>query len=238
MPQPKKKRKYECQRKVEGQKCLGNLELGFDDSIPIFTCEKCGFIDDAWKKFYNEYLNLFRSEDNWKEAKNQVSCIIGLFCSEYEKKYGIKYIFVPKNQSPFNAKECRDAWIMLAAFEKNALEVRKYILWSFKYGIGPKAKITSLAYLNVGGLIREYNLWSLKRNVFRRDSLLPDSLIEWCKNNISEVFKKHSLETMNDLGAILSYSKTYFEKDSIEEMIINKAVELGLIKDGQLNIGK
>jgi hypothetical protein len=236
--QPKKRKKYECQRKTGETKCLGNFSLQYEDGAPVFVCDKCGERDETWKKFYNEYLKLYSEKSNWKQEKNHVSCLIGLFCYEYKKKYGVDYTFVPRNPNPYSAKECKDAWTMLAAFDKNALETRKYIIWAFKFGIGSGAQITSLAYLNVPGLIRRYKLWAKNTGILRRETILPKEFLTWCELNVKEIFSKHCLETMNNLGAIINYANAYPEESQVELLVIVKATELGLIKDGKLNIGR
>jgi len=75
----------------------------------------------------------------------------------------------------------------------------------------------------------------------RRESRLPKAFIDWCNTNTPDVFDKYSLDTMNDLGAMLSFYKTYSESRDmgLEFDIILEAKRLGLVtKDGNLNIGE
>jgi len=159
----------------------------------------------------------------------------------YKGFYGTDYIFVPKNPNPYGAKECKDSWELLAAFNGNAHEARKYIYWVFKRGINKSATITHFGYINTPGLIRKYNLYAKRKNILRRESRLPKAFIDWCNTNTPDVFDKYSLDTMNDLGAMLSFYKTYSESRDmgLEFDIILEAKRLGLVtKDGNLNIGE
>lgn len=223
-----------------GENCPGKYKLTYEDNAPIYTCDKCGDQELTWKKFYNEYLQLFRQKENWDNKKDQVSCIIGFFCYLYEEFYSTKYVFVPKNPNPYGAKECKDAWSLLAAFNGNAHGVRKYLYWLFKRGINKNTTITHFGYVNTPGLIRKYNLYAKKKKMLRRESKLPEKFLEWCRENEPEVFEKYNLETMNDLGAMQSYYKTYKENGidlTCESNVITYASSLGLIKHGKLNIG-
>jgi hypothetical protein len=214
------------------------MVLLYDNNAPLFVCDRCGARDETWRKFYDEYLKLYSVEDHWKEPKHHTSCIIGLFCAEYQKRYHIDYTFVPSNPYPFSSKEVLDANVLLATFNKTALDVRRYIIWAFRCGIGSNAKITSLAYLKAPGLIRKFKLWDLNRNVLTRSTQLPKEFLEWCKTEVADLFSKHTLETMMNLGAILNYANTYPNESEVELRVINKAAELGLIKDGKLNVGR
>jgi hypothetical protein len=54
-----------------------------------------------------------------------------------------------------------------------------------------------------------------------------------------DVFKLYALETMNDLGALVMYVKSYraeLNEQSIEVRVVSKAEELGLVKNGELNV--
>jgi hypothetical protein len=220
------------------EQCLGSLTLEYEEGAPVFVCERCGGRDETWKKFYTEYLKLYTVEEHWKEPKHQISCILGLFCSEYLKKYNTNYLFVPRNPNPYSAKECRDANLMLATFGKNGLEVRTYIIWAFKFGLGSNAQITSIAYLNAPGLIRKFKLWLEKRKTPTRSTQLPKEFLDWCKIEVPELFTKYTLETINDLGAVLNYARTYSAESQIELKAIQQATTLGLIKDDKLNAGR
>lgn len=213
--------------------------LSYDDGAPIFTCEKCGDKELTWQKFYNEYLELFKDKENWDNKKHQVSCIIGFFCHMYKKAYDIDYVFVPQNPNPYGAKECRDAWALLATFKGNAHEVRKYMYWFFNKGLNRSTAVTHFGYINTPGIIRKYNLYAEKKNTFTRASKLPKQYVEWCKDNVPGVFEKYELGTMNDLGVLLSYVKAYdsdFDSESVEFKAIAQAVKSSLIKDDKLNI--
>lgn len=201
----------------------------------------CGDKDLTWKKFYEEYLQLFKAKENWDEPKNYVSCIIGMFCHMYKEHYNVDYTFVPKSPNPYSSKECRDAWALLAAFDGNASEARKYIYWLFKKAINKTTAITHFGYINAPGIIRKYKLYSAKKNVLTRSSKLPDEFIIWCKSTIPEIFTKCALDTMNDLGALLSYVAHYnqaMKEDCAEKQAICKAESFGLIREGKLNIGE
>lgn len=159
----------------------------------------------------------------------------------YEEFCGTPYIFVPKNPNPYGAKECKDSWSLLAAFQGNAHEVRKYLYWLFKRGINKTTTITHFGYVNTPGLIRKYNLYAKKKKVRTRASKLPKAFIDWCNECIPEIFESYALTTMNDLGALISYVEHYDEEISADD-IARKALEmanrLDLIKNNKLNIGE
>ncbi len=232
----KRKRLINCADK----QCSGKYNIHYDGA-PVFVCDKCGKEDFTWQKFYNEYLQLFRKKENWNNKKDQVSCIIGFFCYMYEGFYGVPYLFVPTSRNPFSAKECKDTWSLLAAFDGNAHDVRKYLYWVFKRGINRNTTITHFGYVNTPGLIRKYNIYARRKNVLRRESKLPQKFLEWCKENESDIFEKYNLETMNDLGAMQSYYNTYECNNHVdlssESKVIIYASSIGLIKNGKLNIG-
>jgi hypothetical protein len=241
MNKNKKRKVSNCNQKNQTEKCPGKYILSYDSNSPIFTCDTCGHQELTWKKFYEEYLQLYKIKENWDEPKNYVSCIIGVFCHIYKEFYNTDYTFVPKNPNPYSSKECRDAWSLLAAFNKNAHEVRKYIVWVFKYGINKNTDITHFGYINTPGIIRKYKLHAIKKNILTRSTKLSQEFIEWCKINTPDIFNNYALCTMNDLGALLSYVKCYnadIKIDSIERKVLIIAEQYGFIKDGKLNIGE
>jgi hypothetical protein len=237
----KKRRVSNCRQKIQDKECPGKYVLTYESNAPIFTCDSCGHQDLTWKKFYDEYLQLYKDKNNWEEPKNNVSCLIGMFCYLYKEFYKTDYTFVPKNPNPYSSKECRDAWTLIASFGGNVHESRKYIYWLFKRGINKTTTITNFGYLLAPGLIRKYKLYSIKKNVLTRASKLPEEYISWCKETIPEIFTKYAMETMNDLGALLGYVKHYSDtigEDSAERKALSKSEQYGLIKEGKLNIGE
>lgn len=213
--------------------------MSYENNAPIFICEKCGDKELTWKKFYDEYLQLFKIKENWDNEKDKISCIIGFFCYMYKELYAVDYVFVPKNPNPYSSKECKDAWTLLATFKNDAHEVRKYIHWLFKKIIKQSTTLTSFGYLNTPTLIRKYQIYSERKTTYNRSSKLPDTYLEWCKENTKSLFDKYSLETMNDLGALYSYVKAYYkelETDGDENKAIRRAEEVGLIVDGKLKV--
>ena len=204
----------------------------------MFICDKCGEKELTWKKFYNEYLQLYKVKEKWDNEKDKVSCIIGFFCHMYKERYNTNYVFIPSNFNPYSSKECRDTWALLAAFNGNAHDVRKYIYWLFKKGTNKSTTITSFGYVNTPTLIRKYNLQVASKHILHRESKLPTELINWCKNNIPKILENYSLDTMNDLGALLNYCKTYPPSNGSNELLVlTEAEKMGLIKEGKLNIG-
>ena len=203
----------------------------------MFVCTGCQHRDESWKKFYTEYLKLYTVKSNWAVENSKVSCVLGLFCHLYREKYGVEYLFVPASPNPFKAKECKDAWMIIKTFN-DIEDTRKYLIWAFKTGLSSNTKITSLAYLKVPNLIRKFMLSLEKHNALKRFSVLPDEFISWCRANTPTIFDKCTLETMNDLGALLTYTNTYAKENDIEKTIIEKATSLGLIKEGKLNTWK
>jgi len=154
----------------------------------------------------------------------------------YKEHYNTDYIFVPTNRNPYSCKECKDAWKLLATFKGNANDVRKYIFWIFKKLIRNNTNITSLGYINTPGIIRKYNIYVAKKSSITRSSKLPKQFIDWCNNNIPEIFEDYELSTINDLGALLNSTKFYGENNQSEKMAIEMATKLNLIKNGNLNL--
>jgi len=230
-----------CSQTLQGTKCLGKYSLDFDGNIPIFTCDTCGHKDVTWKKFYEEYLQLYKVRENWYEPKNAVSCVLGIFCHCYREFYQTDYTFVPKTPNPYGIKECRDVWVLLAMFNKNIHDARKYIVWLFGKGLNKGTSITNFGYILTPALVQKYKLYSIKKNVLNRASKLPENFIEYCKTNFSEIFNTTSLDTMNDLGALLAHVKCYdigFRPDSVEKKVLEAAEQMGLVKDGKLYFGE
>jgi len=202
-------KKIKRRRPSQCKKCPGKYLLTYENNAPVFTCDICGDKELTWQKFYNEYLQLFNKKEKWDNKKDQVSCIIGFFCYMYKDFYGTEYVFVPKNPNPYGSKECKYGWSLLASFNGSAHSVRKYLFWLFKRGLNKKATITSFGYVNTPALIRKYNLYHKKKNILTRAAKLPNKFVDWCQQNTPEIFKHYALETMNDLGALLSYTIHY-----------------------------
>lgn len=227
-----------CKKTTPGGKCTGKYICEYEDDAPVFVCEKCGDKELSWKKFYTEYLDLFRVKDNWDVDKHKVTCVIGFFCHMYREFYKTSYIFVPQNPSPYSSKECRDAHKLLAAFGGNAHQTRKYIYWVFTKLIRRNTDITAFGYINTAGIIRKYKLQEQKKHILTRASNLPSAFIEWCKEYAVQIFDNYELSTMNDLGALLQYYDAHIKNpDSIEAMVINEARERKLVLENKLNIG-
>lgn len=234
-----RRRVSQCKNVIAGVKCPGKYLLTYANNAPIFTCEKCGDQELTWQKFYDEYLQLYKVKDNWDNKKHQVSCILGFFCSRYKKHYDTDYVFVPQNPNPYGAKEVRDAWALLSAFQGDAHEVRRYIYWFFTKAIGRNTDITSFGYLKTPNIIRKYKLYLEKKKAFTRASKLPKNFIAWCDDNVPDIFANYELNTMNDLGALLGYVKAYsndINPESSEFRVIAQATKMNLIKDDKLNI--
>lgn len=217
--------------------CNGRYEITYENNAPIFTCNKCNAQDLTWKKFYTEYLQLYKEKSNWEVEKHKVTCVIGFFCHMYKETYGTEYVFVPSNRNPYSCKECRDAWKLLATFKGNAHAVRKYIYWLFRKLINKNTNIISFNYINTAGIIRKYNLYSKKKNKITRFTSLPAEFIDWCKKNIPNIFDSYELSTVNDLGALLSHINFCgTDKFNDETQAIQMAEKLNLVKNGRLNI--
>src|SRR5574337_896349 len=231
----KRKKKIVCSEVINGSSCGGKYNLSYENNAPVFSCEKCNHKNLTWKKFYDEYLQLFRKEENWNRQEDKISCIIGFFCYKYKEKYEIDYTFIPSNPNPYSSKECKDAWSILAAFNGDANKVRKYIVWIFK-NLNKNTNIISFGYLKTQALINKYNLKNAKKDVLQRESKLPEAFIIWCKQNCPKIFNKYTVETMNDLGAILGMVRAYnLTQDSDEIIIVKEAERIGLIKFNKLN---
>lgn len=239
MEKKKGKRKpSQCKISLVGEPCSGKYVLKYEDNIPIFTCSACGDRDLTWKKFFQEYLTLYSIKENWDVPANHVTCILGFFCHMYKEFYGIDYTFVPKNPNPYGCREIKQIWTLLASFENNAHEVRRYIYWLFKKRLSKSANIVSFGYLIVEGAIRQYKLYASKKTKLTRSSLLSSEFIAWCRENTPEIFKRFELTTINDLGALLKHVECWKPDENSDEVkVIRLAEQKNLIKDHQLNIG-
>jgi hypothetical protein len=239
MATQKRKRRLQtkCNQKNGKDQCPGKYQLVYDGKSPLFICDSCSHTDYRWKKFYEEYSNIFKTKENWETKKHQVTCIIGFFMYKFNEFYGVDYSLVPKNPNPYGIKECKDAWSLLATFKNDGHEVRRYTHWVFSKGISRGTNITSFGYIVAPWLIRKYQLYVNKKRTLTRSSLLPAHYIEWCRENTPDIFKKYSLSTMNDLGSLLQYTSVYSLEDSIESLVICKAKQIGLIKNNRLNTG-
>ena len=71
----KKRRPSDCKNSKNGD-CKGKYKLQYEDNAPTFICNKCGDVELTWKKFYTEYLQLYREKDNWDAEKHKITCII------------------------------------------------------------------------------------------------------------------------------------------------------------------
>lgn len=159
----------------------------------------------------------------------------------YKDLYGTDYVFIPKNPNPYGAKECKDSWSLLAAFNGNAHDVRKYIYWLFTKGINKNTTITSFGYTTTPAIIRKYNLYLQKKNILDRSSKLPKIFIDWCRTYVPNIFDRYALDTMNDLGALIAHVNAYKNEilsDSDEYRLLSVAESHNLVKNGRLNIGK
>jgi len=156
----------------------------------------------------------------------------------YDEKYGIPYTFVPQNPNPYSSKECKDAWKLIVSFGNDLTAVRKYIYWLFKKQLSSNTDIVSFNYINAAGLIRKYKIHFEKNKGFSRSSKVPSSLVSWCESHAPEVLENYELSTMNDLGALVAYYNKFKESAGLgkESLVISKAEQLGLIKNGKLNI--
>jgi len=237
----RKKKPSECQKKVKSVKCPGKVQLLYEEGAPVFVCDTCGDRNETWKIFYSQYLGLFSTKSNWDNPKDKISCILGFFCYKYKEQYSTNYVFVPKNPNPYSSKECRDANALLAAFEGNAHEVRRYIHWLFSKVIKRSTKIVSFGYLTTPALIRRYKLIVREKNSTTRFTFLPQKYLDWCKENVGGIFGSYALKTMNDLGSLLQLVKSYpevYSDDTMEKIAIEGAVKAGLVKNGALIMEK
>lgn len=232
-----KRKVSKCTQEIQGVLCTGKYILDFEGNIPIFTCDTCGHQNITWKKFYEEYLQLYKVRENWNDSKNSVSCILGIFCHYYKEFYMTDYTFVPKNPNPYGIKECKDAWTLLGLFNKDIHEVRKYIVWLFTKGLNKGTTITNFGYILAPGLVQKYKLYVRKKHILTRASKLPDQLVDHCKIYYPDIFNNFAFSTMNDLGALLKYVEFYNKVDGYEAGALSVAKQMGLIKDGKLNIG-
>lgn len=237
MAKAKKRRPSDCKIKVGEKRCTGKYKLSYDNAAPLFTCNKCQDRDTSWKKFYDDYLQLYSVKENWDVEKNNVTCIIGFFCHMYRELFDTDYVFVPNNPNPYSSKEIREAWKLLATFKNDVIQVRKYIYWVFRKNIRRSTNLVSFNYINAPGLIRRYNLHARNKQSIARFTALPLGFLYKCRADTPDIFDNYELTTVNDLGALLSHVKFYdVDLAAPEHQVIKIAETFGLIKDSQLNI--
>jgi hypothetical protein len=184
-----------------------------------------------------------KDKDGW----NHIT-YLAYFCYKYEQKNGIKFRLVRGKKGPTMGKEAKDFAILfkllapeeydsLKSSDKKAIrteityKIYNYINWMFDYKF--RTDITSVngtKLFHIPSLIVEFERMyavSNKKNA-NRDKF--SVFVDWCKENIPDIFDSHQLNDRNDLKMIEAYQKTYnLGYDSYESIAINKALEMEII---------
>lgn len=222
----KKKTKFKCS-------CGKDLEVLFEGDFiqyPVFSCAEHGVQKNEWKKWWDIYSERWKERGYWDKAADKPSCILGYFCYKYKEFFGSPYTFTISSPIPYKSKDFIMARRLLTMFEGNAHDIRIFIKWMFAKKIRKNYPVTSLGFFTNANFINEYKIIKSRSLILKRHTSLPDSFLNWCRNNKPEIFKKQDLNDWNDLNILVGYIKTYGD-DSIEGTIIKEAVAQGLLKD-------
>lgn len=217
------------------KKCNGKYQVEYSQEAgaPIFICDACGDKDNSWELFYFDYMSRYKDVDNWSKKDEILSCVLGFFLHLYEKKYGIKYAFVPSSRNPFSSKEVRDSWKLISAFNGDGHLIGRYMRWVFSSVVRDSTSIFSFNYLNSPGLIRKFMLKHKNKNKLRRDSKIPKDVVKWVGDNLPVIIEKYEFETMNDFASIVAYFKSDPSNESIASLI-KYAESKKIVKDGSI----
>lgn len=170
------------------------------------------------------------------------------FCKKYEEKNGVRFRLVRARKGPTMGKEAGDfakLFRVLAPenykslpkgrkdkvrYEVN-LKIYNYVRWMFDYKFrrGNKS-VTGTRLFLIPSIINEFERMYEKYLSTRKTQDSIDILIEWCREEISEIFDSHQFSRKEDILLIKRYVEMYsLPNNSPEVQLLNKAREMGLL---------
>lgn len=228
-------------RKKSGRKLTPKCKCGKEQDIdwqgdgvqyPVFSCPECGPARNDWEKWWNDYRDLWREKENWKQKKHAPSCVVGYFVHKYEEFYGQPFSFSYSSPVPYKDKQFTMARRLLAMFNGQAWEVGQYIKWGFaKVVKTPSYHVTGLGFFTKEDIVNRFKVARAKSKVIRRRTPLPKDFIRWCIDNQPEIFELQELETWNDLNGIVTHVKIY-GSNCIEGRVVEEAVQRRMLPEG------
>lgn len=204
-----------------------------DDNVPFLKCDKCDHIMDDWIKWEQTYSSHFKDESKWLEKKHAMVCLLGLFCSLYEKQYSMKYSLSLSEKGLFNGAEMALLRRISKMLDNDVSLTREYIEWIFVKKVqGKKKKITSLSFMCVPDFVQEFKFARKKAQILTRDTLLPKKMLEWVDHFVPEIKEHVSLRDFNDLNILLTHYKNgHLISVSEVTSFVSKLKETGYIDE-------
>lgn len=113
------------------------------------------------------------------------------------------------------------------------LKIKNYINWLFDYKFRHTSKsVDSTGLILTQHLINDFERMYAQHLKKQNSKIKMDQLLFWCKKECEQIFELHQLENPEDLQIIKKYIEIYKQKeDSLEAKVINKAIEIGLLKN-------
>lgn len=214
--------------------CGGVMHVCFTDTnIPYLQCEKCSYVIKDWIDWENRYKGLWELEDNWKDKKNHLACLLGYFCARYEDYYNTKYTLSLNDKGLFRGPEINILRRVLRMLHSDPWLVKDYIDFIFETKVKHrKKKITSLSILAYQPNVQSYLLMREHNKKVDRNTPLPASMIKWINKFTPEVYDNMALSDFGDLHLLLTHYKTgVFQENKAIEMFLTKLKKCNYIDD-------
>lgn len=223
-------------KKVLCKECGKEKELTFQGNgiqYPVFSCPEHGTEKNEWEIWWQKYHDRYKDKEYWQRPIDRPSCVVGYFCNEFQKFYGYTYTLDYNNTSPYKSKDFVIARRLLTMFGEDFMLIPGYIKWVFAKRIKTvKKTITSFGFFATSDFVNAYKAARARNLILKRSTPLPNDFLDWCKENCPIIFEKQELSTWNDLNGLVTHIKCY-GVDNPEGVVINKAIELGLLQPGQ-----
>lgn len=175
--------------------------------------------------------------------------MLAYFCQKYENRHNVKFKLTRSKKGVELSKESADLnklfkimapqnYDLLEPDQKRSiraqinLKQKNFINWIFDYKFrsgnksinGTKALV---AYNLLNEFERDYAAFQAKQNQVKK----IDLFLNWCQQEISEIFNFHQLSREEDLKLINRYAEQYqLDESSLEKRAIKKAKEMGLLE--------
>lgn len=203
-----------------------------EGNLPYLKCEQCGHEMKDWVKWNEEYRFFYKDEAKWTQKKDHMMCILGYFCSLYEKHFEDTFSLSLDEKGLFNSAEHNILRRVYNNFEGDAAQTREYLEWYFQEKVDRrKKKITSLSFLATPAALNEYKLHKKKQTIITRDRLIPPKMLEWISQFAPKVYDAVSLKDYGDLHNLLSaYRQGHYHTEDMN-MFVGKLNSIGLIDE-------